>query len=533
MSSVSRFQNVVQGSSSRQVARKTTAPRLQPPRGQPGVQRAIDSHAAPGVLGLHRQYGNRAIARLIAETGLASPSADPALPQSLAAPARPASRPLIQPKLTVGPAGDEFEREADRVAAQVTAPSGPQAAPSATAGQTGPAVQRSTGAASAAGFEAGGHFEQQLTRGSDGGRPLSPETRAYFEPKFGADFSRVRIHTNGHAAKLNRQIQAKAFTYGSDIHFGGGQFNATTTDGRQLLAHELTHVVQQGGAGSQADVSRKPDSLVQQIARKPLIQRVLYQDIVDQFQPGDLIYGLAMSRADTQIEVEEKLKGMNALGDQSAAAILDQLNNVFLGTETTNDSDVGGPDLRSPYGEKSYGYDPSPQVTTQAEEFKAWLEQHPKYGPELKTVRGKPLSDRARVWARIKAACKAGLEYVAGGGRGNIYFILDNLDMNAVVEKLRYDRSRGVDPDFKPKKKISSSTGDSIKDITPAELRFLHRHRYNAEMMDRVSFWEGGWQQPPPWATNYALWQKYKPRTERKPFPRKIKKFKKKLFGKL
>jgi hypothetical protein len=78
-----------------------------------------------------------------------------------------------------------------------------------------------------------------------GGQPLPPSTRAFFEPRFGYDFSDVRVHTNGRAAETAQQVSAQAFTVGRDIVFGAGHYNPETQPGRQLLAHELTHVVQQ------------------------------------------------------------------------------------------------------------------------------------------------------------------------------------------------------------------------------------------------------------------------------------------------
>ena len=77
------------------------------------------------------------------------------------------------------------------------------------------------------------------------GSPLSPSVRAYFEPRLGADLRQVRVHTDTQAASAAKALQARAFTVGRDIVFGAGEYSPTTTAGRKLLAHELTHVVQQ------------------------------------------------------------------------------------------------------------------------------------------------------------------------------------------------------------------------------------------------------------------------------------------------
>lgn len=83
---------------------------------------------------------------------------------------------------------------------------------------------------------------------SGGGQPLDDSTRAYMEPRFGHDFSQVRIHTDARASESSEQIAARAYTVGSDIAFRSGEFSPGSSDGRHLLAHELTHVVQQNGA---------------------------------------------------------------------------------------------------------------------------------------------------------------------------------------------------------------------------------------------------------------------------------------------
>ncbi|MEO7891574.1 MAG: DUF4157 domain-containing protein [Vicinamibacterales bacterium] len=88
-----------------------------------------------------------------------------------------------------------------------------------------------------------------------GGSALPVAARAFYEPRFGADFSQVRVHTDARAAGAAKAINAKAFTVGRDIVFGAGQYGPESRDGQRLLAHELTHVVQQDGE----HVQRQPD----------------------------------------------------------------------------------------------------------------------------------------------------------------------------------------------------------------------------------------------------------------------------------
>jgi Domain of unknown function (DUF4157) len=105
--------------------------------------------------------------------------------------------------------------------------------------QTKPSIQRSTDGS----FEAGGNIENRLNSSKGGGEPLSDEVRSFMEPRFGADFSQVRVHTGGDAVLMNRELGAQAFTHKRDVYFGVGK--APGKDA--LTAHELSHVIQQAG----------------------------------------------------------------------------------------------------------------------------------------------------------------------------------------------------------------------------------------------------------------------------------------------
>ena len=91
-------------------------------------------------------------------------------------------------------------------------------------------------------------IESQIQRARAGGSALEPAARSSMEGAMGSDFSSVRIHTGQESDSLNRSLSARAFTTGSDIFFRSGEYNPGSTQGQQLLAHELTHVVQQGAA---------------------------------------------------------------------------------------------------------------------------------------------------------------------------------------------------------------------------------------------------------------------------------------------
>jgi hypothetical protein len=88
----------------------------------------------------------------------------------------------------------------------------------------------------------------QSLKGS--GQSLPPNQRHFFESRMGQDFSGVRIHTGSKAADTAQMIQAKAFTLGNNIVFNTGQYSHDNQEGKKLLAHELTHVVQQNGGAS-------------------------------------------------------------------------------------------------------------------------------------------------------------------------------------------------------------------------------------------------------------------------------------------
>ena len=96
-------------------------------------------------------------------------------------------------------------------------------------------------------------FEQNLTRAKTGGQPLDRQLQRKMGNAIGADFSPIRIHQDNRADHLSRSIQAKAFTTGNHIFFKKGEYNPSSQSGQKLIAHELTHTVQQGGA-----IQRKP-----------------------------------------------------------------------------------------------------------------------------------------------------------------------------------------------------------------------------------------------------------------------------------
>ncbi|MBV7337531.1 DUF4157 domain-containing protein [Chloroflexi bacterium TSY] len=150
---------------------------------------------------------------------------------------------LIQPKLTIGQPNDKYEQEADRVADAVMQMADPNGVGAQEFKDRGELLQKKGTSPPASATPPA--LEARIQAARVGGHPLSTAMRAFFEPRFGYDFSGVRVHTDARAARAAQEIQAQAFTMNQNIVFGQGQYAWNTNRGRRLLAHELTHVIQQ------------------------------------------------------------------------------------------------------------------------------------------------------------------------------------------------------------------------------------------------------------------------------------------------
>ena len=152
-----------------------------------------------------------------------------------------AAAPAIQ-RMSVTAPNDPAEIEARAVASRVMRMAAPDPI---TAGGTG--IQRAGGGPAPA---------APAAIGTAGGAPLPAPVRAFMEPRFGADFSNVRIHTGEAAAAHSAQLNANAFALGQNVYFGRGQYQPDTASGRELIAHELTHTIQQGASPQTGAVRR-------------------------------------------------------------------------------------------------------------------------------------------------------------------------------------------------------------------------------------------------------------------------------------
>ena len=199
----------------------------------------------------------------------------------------------IQTKLTVGQPDDKYEQEADRVADRIMRMSEPEVMAEA---QSNPllAIQRLNQTSDekphrqpeedlekrirkeeeqeekiVQAKEQPGQtpqvtpsLEARLAASQGQGKPLLEETQGFMESRFGQDFSSVRVHTGSEAAQLNRELKAQAFTHGQDVYFGAGKYSPESKEGKRLLAHELTHVVQQNNTNRDNRIQRQASSRI-------------------------------------------------------------------------------------------------------------------------------------------------------------------------------------------------------------------------------------------------------------------------------
>jgi len=176
---------------------------------------------------------------------------------------QPSKQTIIQPKLEISRPDDEYEKEAGSIADKVMRMADSsfadekniQAKP--IADTISPLVQTSMNGVSEGVFSSS-DLEARINNSKNSGSPLPETSRTFMESGFGADFSHVKIHTDANAAQMNKELNARAFTHGSDIYFNSGRFNTESSSGKHLLAHELTHVVQQKQQVISKKIMRSP-----------------------------------------------------------------------------------------------------------------------------------------------------------------------------------------------------------------------------------------------------------------------------------
>ena len=215
-------------------------------------------------LHLQRTIGNQALVRMLqtraeaAEVELTGTASARFRHDFSWVPGHPPAPGAIQIKPAINQQGDEFEREADRVSKRVMRMPQAQRQGACTCGGECPKccqpeqpdqereqLQAARVGSGGPGPTAVPSIVHQVLRAR--GQPLDPGTRTFMEPRFGHDFANVRVHTNNHAATSAEAVNALAYTVGNHVVFGAGQYAPGSARGQRLLAHELTHVVQQNG----------------------------------------------------------------------------------------------------------------------------------------------------------------------------------------------------------------------------------------------------------------------------------------------
>lgn len=186
-------------------------------------------------------------------------------------PMLPGVRAPLQPKLTVNAPGDAYEQEADRISEQVMRMPQPQVQRACACGggcqgcqikeasPEGQRVQTKRVGSGDAGHAEAPPVVHEVLRSP--GQPLDTATRAFMEPRFGHDFSRVRVHSDAKAAESAQAVGALAYTVGRHVVFENGAYQPEVPDGRRLLAHELAHVMQQHATPESGMLRRKEGDL--------------------------------------------------------------------------------------------------------------------------------------------------------------------------------------------------------------------------------------------------------------------------------
>ena len=224
-------------------------------------------------LHLQRRIGNQAVQRLLQtnaeEPGLAPPgtSRSRLAHDSKRTPLHPPSAGAIQTKMMISQPQDKHEQEADRVSDHVMRMPEPQRAvpcdgthamcQTAQPPNGHERVHTKRVESGDAGNTSASPIVEDALRSP--AQPLDAKTREFFEPRFGYDFGQVRVHTGEKAEQSASAIDAAAYTAGREIVFGRGRYAPETSEGKHLLAHELTHTIQQGlQAQAPASVQRQP-----------------------------------------------------------------------------------------------------------------------------------------------------------------------------------------------------------------------------------------------------------------------------------
>ncbi|MFA8436114.1 MAG: DUF4157 domain-containing protein [Marinifilaceae bacterium] len=182
-------------------------------------------------------------------------------------------------------------------------------------------------------------MSQKLSSTKGAGKALPDGIGAEMSRKIGSDFSGVRVHTDAQAVQMNREVGAQAFTYGSDIYFDTGKYDPGSSKGKRLLAHELTHVVQQGKATENAVVQKQEQAVGAHSFD-------LYYDLENIL--GPVLVGRSVSVSRTQqLELFKYLKCIRKMAPEQEVAVKGILEQYFpdFGNQIWEDSKRSFPDF--------------------------------------------------------------------------------------------------------------------------------------------------------------------------------------------
>lgn len=261
----------------------------------------------------------------------------------------------LQTKLSINRQGDKYEQEADRVAEQVMRVSIPlairrsnreknnQAKPiseqtmfsiqkQVDKGKEGIIITKKVGEPIP---QVSSGLKDQFHFLKDHGNPMAETLRDFIEPRFGCNFSNVRIHADSNSAKMSEELKAEAFSYGRDIYFGAGKYRPGSESGKRLLAHELTHILQQqfepkssGSVQLQQESAEPVTQVNPEIAQLPAALNVdkyesIYYDLSYRAEDGYLSTWLTVTYADgTVIDIN-----IRDIGDDTMTGVA--LRNSF------------------------------------------------------------------------------------------------------------------------------------------------------------------------------------------------------------
>ena len=227
---------------------------------------------------------------------------------------------VVQAQLETTAPGDAYEQEADRMADMVM-----RKIDGVNQSDAMPSSHCPTPTISCFGgtsMPISSEMESQLQAMQGGGHAMPEGLRAQMEGSFGHNFSNVRLHTDSAAADMSSSINAKAFTHGNDIYFNQGQFQPNTPAGQHLIAHELTHTVQQGGKVAREESENKEDDEVSSLILKIIDLLSLMSSSVDLFKEYKVLN-------DATYELPEFLKAIQNSKITKGVNIISYLHSLY------------------------------------------------------------------------------------------------------------------------------------------------------------------------------------------------------------